>query len=126
MKAVKITTTFIGVSNSGTFSIYTNADSYASPVETGITKIQLNAGYTSLVIPNTATKIKLYSNSFCGALPTDGETIVPYIQPSPTPTPTGTPIPTPTPVVGNGFISTENNDNVADQNNDDLITDQII
>ena len=75
MKTILITTSYIGYSNSSTFSIYTDSDSYATPIETGITQIQLNAGYTTSLVPDNATKIKLYSNSYCGYQPIDGQLI---------------------------------------------------
>lgn len=93
MKAVTIQTTNIGSTLGNTFSIFTDADSYTTPIETGITSTQLNAGYTSLVVPNTATKIKLYGSAVCGKLPINGQTIG-DIPPTPTPTPTNTTTPT--------------------------------
>ena len=95
MKAVIIQTTYIGSTLGNTFSIFTDADSYTTPIETGITSTQLNAGYTTLLVPDLATKIKLYGSAICGKLPINGETIG-AIPPTPTPTPTPTNTVTPT------------------------------
>lgn len=75
MKTILITTSYIGYSNSSTFSIYTDSDSYVTPIETGITQTQLNIGYTTSLVPDNATRIKLYSNSYCGYQPIDGQLI---------------------------------------------------
>jgi hypothetical protein len=91
--SVTITLTTAGV-NTGPFDLYSNADSYASPFETGISKSALVSGYTSNLVPNTATIIKVKStngtcSNFGPEFPISG-------IPGPSPTPTNTNTPTPT------------------------------
>jgi hypothetical protein len=112
-KLVTITLTSIGSSNGTSFDIYTDADSYASPVATAVTQSLLLAGYTATV-PDAATLLKFDAGSPCGkqpaaglsitglapaATPTPTPTVTPTATPvfvTPTPTPTATPTPTPT------------------------------
>ncbi len=46
-----------------TFDIYTDSDSYTTPIHFNITKGELENGYTSNIIPDNATIIKVSSNS---------------------------------------------------------------
>jgi hypothetical protein len=108
-KAVILTTTFIGISNGPLFSIYSDVDSYVTPFETGITATQLNSGYISIVVPYTATKLKLKSNSSCPSFPTSGQSIVLIPIPTPTPTP-----------LNNYFLQNELGNNIDGENNENI------
>jgi hypothetical protein len=112
-KLITITLTSIGSSNGTSFDIYTDADSYASPVATAVTQSVLLAGYT-VTVPDAASLLKFTSGAPCGlqpvaglsitglapaATPTPTPTVTPTATPAfitPTPTPTTTPTPTPT------------------------------
>lgn len=50
-------------SDTSTFDIYTDFDSYTTPIHSNINKIDLENGFTSNIIPDTATIIKVSSNS---------------------------------------------------------------
>ena len=45
------------------FDIYTDSDSYTTPIHYNITKNELESGYTSNIVPDSATTIKIVSNS---------------------------------------------------------------
>ena len=49
--------------DTGPFDLYSNADAYATPFETGISKLSLQAGYSSSLVPDLATIIRVKSNS---------------------------------------------------------------
>ncbi len=49
--------------DTGPFDLYSNADAYATPFETGISKLALQAGYSSSLVPDLATIIRVKSNS---------------------------------------------------------------
>lgn len=61
---VLITLTLAGA-DTGPFSLYSDADGYLAPFETGISKSVLQAGYTSTLVPNGATIIRVKSTSVC-------------------------------------------------------------
>jgi len=61
---VLITLTTSG-SSTGPFSLYSNVDSYSVPFETGVAKSSLLAGYTSTVVPNGTTIIRVMSTGTC-------------------------------------------------------------
>lgn len=61
-QTVLITLTTAG-SDTGPFDLYSDADSYASPFETGVSKALLTAGYLSTLVPNAATIIRVESTS---------------------------------------------------------------
>jgi len=61
---VLITLTAAGTST-GPFNLYTNANSYASPFELGVSRSSLLAGYTSTVVPPGTTTIKVMSTGVC-------------------------------------------------------------
>lgn len=46
-----------------TFDIYTDSDSYTTPIHYNVTKSELEIGYTSTIVPDNATIIKVSSNS---------------------------------------------------------------
>jgi hypothetical protein len=61
---VLITLTTAGV-DTGPFDLYSDADSYAAPFETGVSKSALLAGYGSSSVPGTATIIRVASTGTC-------------------------------------------------------------
>lgn len=61
-QTVLITLTTAGL-DTGPFDLYSNADAYAAPFETGISKVALVAGYLSTVVPDAATIIRVKSTS---------------------------------------------------------------
>jgi hypothetical protein len=63
-QTVLITLTTAGA-DTGPFDLYSNADSYTSPFATGIAKATLVGGYTSIVVPDLATIIRVKSTSLC-------------------------------------------------------------
>ncbi len=50
-------------SDTSTFDIYTDSDSYTTPIHYNVTKSELEIGYTSTIVPDNATIIKVSSNS---------------------------------------------------------------
>ena len=61
---VLITLTTAGA-DSGPFDLYTELDGYTTPFETGVTKSSLLAGYTSTLVPDYATIIRVTSTGDC-------------------------------------------------------------
>jgi hypothetical protein len=61
---VLITLTTAGTST-GPFSLYSNVDSYSTPFVTGVSKSSLLAGYTSTVVPNGTTIVRVMSTGTC-------------------------------------------------------------
>ena len=92
-KLVNLTLTSIGNQNGTSFAIYTDADSYASPVASAVTASDLLAGY-AVSVPNAATLLKVSGSATCGLQPVAGISITSLIA-----TATPTPTPTPTPVI---------------------------
>jgi hypothetical protein len=88
-----------GSSTGPTFDLFSDANSYASAFESGVSKTTLMGvgGYTSTVVPDAATIIRVKSTGTCTTY--DDYTLASQ-TPTPTPTPTAvvqTPTPTPTP-----------------------------
>lgn len=63
-KAVIIKLTTAGT-NTGPFNLLSDYDSYVTPFETNIAKSTLVTGYTSSLVPNTATTIRVLSSGSC-------------------------------------------------------------
>lgn len=63
-QTVLITLTIAGT-DTGPFDLYSDADGYTSPFAINISKAALTAGYTSYVVPNAATLIKVVSKGTC-------------------------------------------------------------
>jgi len=63
-QTVTITLTAAGT-DTGPFDLYSDADGYVAPFETGVLKIVLEAGYTSVLVPNGATIIRVVSTGTC-------------------------------------------------------------
>lgn len=47
------------------FQLLSDADGYTTPFETGVTKASLLAGYTSTVVPEAATIVRVQSTGIC-------------------------------------------------------------
>jgi len=61
---VLITLTTAGA-DSGPFNLYSNIDGYVSAFETGVSKASLLAGYSSILVPNYTTSIRVLSTGVC-------------------------------------------------------------
>jgi hypothetical protein len=61
---VLITLTTAGA-DSGPFNLYSNLDGYTSAFETGVSKAALLAGYSSALVPDYTTTIRLTSTGVC-------------------------------------------------------------
>ena len=61
-QTVLITLTVAGA-DTGPFSLFSDADGYAVPFETGVPKASLVSGYTSVLVPDLATIIRVQSTS---------------------------------------------------------------
>lgn len=61
---VLITLTTAGA-DSGPFDLYSNVDGYVSAFETGVSKAALVAGYSSSLVPNGTTTIRIKSIGVC-------------------------------------------------------------
>ena len=59
---VVITLTTAG-SDTGPFNLYSDVDGYTSAFETGVSKAALLAGYTSVLVPNGTTIIRVMSDN---------------------------------------------------------------
>jgi len=64
MITVLITLTSAGI-DLGPFELYSDTDGYAVPFESGITKNQLLAGYSSALVPDATTIIRALSTGVC-------------------------------------------------------------
>lgn len=64
-QTVVITLTTAGT-DTGPFDLYSNIDGFTIPFESGIPKISLTSGYTSYLVPDEATIIRVQSdNALC-------------------------------------------------------------
>lgn len=61
---VLITLTTAGT-DSGPFNLYTELDGFITPFETGVSKASLTGGYTSSLVPDYATIIRVKSTGDC-------------------------------------------------------------
>lgn len=61
---VLITLTIAGA-DSGPYDLYSNVDGYTVPFETGVSKLALVSGYTSVLVPNGTATIKVQSTGVC-------------------------------------------------------------
>jgi hypothetical protein len=62
-QTVEITIAAAGT-DTGPFNIFSNLD-YVTPINTGVLKSELLAGYTSSVVPDTATSVRVKSTGNC-------------------------------------------------------------
>ncbi len=60
-----ITLTATGADTGPTFNLYTELDAFTTPFETGVAKGALIAGYTSVVVPDFATTVRVQSVGVC-------------------------------------------------------------
>lgn len=63
-QTVLITLTTAGT-DTGPFDLYSDADAYVTPFENDVPKASLVAGYTSVLVPDLATIIRVQSDSLC-------------------------------------------------------------
>jgi hypothetical protein len=61
---VLITLTIAG-SDSGPFDLYSNLDGYVSAFESGVSKSSLLSGYSSALVPDFTSTIRVKSNGVC-------------------------------------------------------------
>lgn len=61
--ATSIITLTTAGTGTGPFDLYSNVDGYSSPFETGVSKSALLSGYTSSLVTNGTTTIRVKSNS---------------------------------------------------------------
>jgi hypothetical protein len=59
-----ITLTTAGA-DTGNFNLYSNIDGYTAAFETGVAKSSLVAGYTSYLVPDGTTTVRVKSNATC-------------------------------------------------------------
>lgn len=62
MLTVLITLTTAGT-DTGPFNLYSNIDGFVSPFETNVAKLDLESGYTSYLVPDSTTTIRVQSNN---------------------------------------------------------------
>lgn len=60
--AVKITLTIAGA-DTGPFNLYSNIDGFLSPFETSVAKSTLQMGYTSFLVPDGTTTVRVQSDA---------------------------------------------------------------
>jgi hypothetical protein len=51
--------------DTGPFNLYSNVDLYTSAFEVGVSKVDLTSGYTSNIVPDGTTVIRVKSNGSC-------------------------------------------------------------
>ena len=61
---VLITLTLAGI-DSGPFNLYSNLDGYVSAFETGVSRTALLAGYSSALVPDFTTIVRVQSTGDC-------------------------------------------------------------
>ena len=61
---VLITLTVAGT-DSGPFNLYSNRDGFVSAFETGVSKAALLAGYSSALVPDFTTTVRVLSTGDC-------------------------------------------------------------
>jgi len=101
MLTVLITLTTAGA-DTGNFNLYSNVDGYVSAFATGVSKAALEAGYTSYVVPNGTTTIRVMSSTVC----TNYIDIIILVEPTTTTTTTSTPTTTTTTTTTFGIQAT--------------------
>ncbi len=65
MQNIQICLTSSGASTGPTFDLYSNADGFSVPFETGVSKAALIACYTTNLVPDAATIVRLVSVGAC-------------------------------------------------------------
>jgi len=61
---VLITLTTAGA-DSGPFNLYSNIDGYVTAFESGVSKVALLAGYSSSLVPDYTTSVRVLSTGAC-------------------------------------------------------------
>lgn len=61
-QTVLITLTTTGA-DTGPFDLYSNTDGFVVPFETGVSKLDLEAGYTSVLVPDSASIVRIQSSN---------------------------------------------------------------
>ncbi len=51
--------------DSGPFDLYSNLDSFTVPFEVGVSRVDLMAGYLSVVVPDYTSTIRIQSTGIC-------------------------------------------------------------
>lgn len=87
---IRILLTSLGANAGPSFNIYSNNDNYTTAFDSA-TRAQLLAGYTSTLVPDNTTQIKLVSTGVCGTTIYISIVGIPSVTPTVTPTPTKTP-----------------------------------
>ena len=64
-KTVLITMSLVGLDVGPTLDLYSDVDGYTTPFETGVLRVDLEAGYTSSLVPDLAIRIRAYSIGTC-------------------------------------------------------------
>jgi len=98
---VLITLTTAGT-DTGPFNLYSNVDGYVSAFETGVSKSALIAGYSSALVPNGTTTIRIKSTGTC--VNYIDVTVVTTTTTTTTTTPPPPPTTTTTTTTAGGFI----------------------
>lgn len=65
MTQTVLITLVIAGADTGPFDLYSDANGFTSPFEVDVPKASLVAGYTSILVPATATLIKIVSKGVC-------------------------------------------------------------
>jgi len=91
---IRILLTSLGANAGPTFNLYSDNDGYVTSFDSA-TQAQLLAGYTSTLVPDNTTRIKVVSTGTCGTTIYIPITGVPSVTPSVTPSITKTPSLTP-------------------------------
>lgn len=55
----------VGLDVGPTLDLYSDVDGYTTPFETGVLRVDLEAGYTSSLVPDLAISIRVYSIGVC-------------------------------------------------------------
>jgi len=63
--------------DSGPFDLYSNLDGFVTPFEIGVSKASLVAGYTTTLVPNYTTMVRVKSTGIC-LTSTDIDLVVNY------------------------------------------------
>jgi hypothetical protein len=58
-------TLFTAGADSGPFNLYSDVDGYVTAFESGVSKASLTAGYSSALVPNFTTVIRVLSTGDC-------------------------------------------------------------
>ena len=111
---VLITLTTAGT-DTGPFNLYSNLDGFTTPFETGVSKSALTSGYTSVIVPDFTSTIRITSTGVCvnftdviisGTTTTTTTTVAPITTTTTTIAPTTTTTTSATPSVYTFYLTT--------------------